>query len=292
MTSEVPSIVSRAAALLEKHPVSWRRAQGGYTPAERYVVQFSDDSSCFVKAATNAYTTKALRDEYTKVYSRLQAPFLPRLYAWEDDEQPLLVLEDLSQAEWPPPWTPSRIEAVRRALDEVHATSIEGLPPLEELEGAQDWGEVAADPAPFLSLGLVTPAWLERSLPALQAAANAAPFHGDAFLHVDIRSDNICLCDGRVIFIDWNFACRGNPDFDLAAWLPSLQHEGGPPPETILPHAPELAAWVSGYFAANAGLTGNPGLVNVRKIQLAQLKTALPWSQRALGLPPLDGALL
>jgi hypothetical protein len=60
-------------------------------------------------------------------------------------------------------------------LDEVHATSIEGLPPLEELEGAQDWGEVAADPAPFLSLGLVTPAWLERSLAARRRPPTQRP---------------------------------------------------------------------------------------------------------------------
>ena len=42
---------------------------------------------------------------------------------------------------------------------------------------------------------------------------------------------------------------------DLAAWAPSLQAEGGPAPEAIIPSGGvELAALVSGYFAANAGL--------------------------------------
>ena len=41
-----------------------------------------------------------LRDEYRLVYSRLDAPFLPRLMGWEDGELPLLVLEDLSGAVW------------------------------------------------------------------------------------------------------------------------------------------------------------------------------------------------
>ena len=46
---------------------------------------------------------------------------------------------------------------------------------------------------------------------------------------------------------------------------------------------------MSGYFAARAGLPVIPNAPRVRAVQLAQLRTALPWAQRALGLPPLDG---
>ena len=60
--------------------------------------------------------------------------------------------------------------------------------------------------------------------------------------------------------------------------------------ETILPNAPEFAAILSGYFAECAGKPPIPQAPHVRAVQLQQLKTALPWAVRALGLPPLDGS--
>ena len=79
-----------------------------------------------------------------------------------------------------------------------------------------------------------------------------------------------------------------NPVFDIVVWLPSLEIEGGPKPETILSNAGQHAAILSGYFASQAGL---PGVPNVRKIQFKQLQSALPWTVRELDLPPLDGQL-
>ena len=147
---------------------------------------------------------------------------------------------------------------------------------------------MAADPDPFLALGLCSRAWLTAALPVLIAAAAAAPLDGDALVHLDIRSDNLCFRDGRVIVIDWNHAQIANPDLDIAFWLPSLQAEGGPPPESILADAPGLAAWVAGFFCARAGGPPIPEAPHVRSLQLAQSRTALPWAARALGLglPP------
>ncbi|HEV2472315.1 MAG TPA: hypothetical protein VGS41_06605 [Chthonomonadales bacterium] len=62
--------------------------------------------------------------------------------------------------------------------------------------------------------------------------------------------------------------------------------EGGPAPENLLPDAPEIAAWVSGDFAARAGLPGIPDAPRVRGVQLLQLREALPWAARACGLSP------
>jgi hypothetical protein len=76
-----------------------------------------------------------------------------------------------------------------------------------------------------------------------------------------------------------------NPQLDLGFWLPSLAYEGGPAPERILPDAPEVAAWVAGFFAARAGLPGISDAPRVRLVQRQQLATALPWAARALGLP-------
>ncbi|HEV3467923.1 MAG TPA: hypothetical protein VG148_01270, partial [Pyrinomonadaceae bacterium] len=115
----------------------------------------------------------------------------------------------------------------------------------------------------------------------------SCPTAGDSLTHWDLRSDNICISAGRAVFVDWSAACLSNPRLDLGFWLPSLAYESGVAPEKILPDAPEVAAWVSGYFAARAGLPEISDAPRVRTVQRRQLETALPWAARALDLPPL-----
>jgi hypothetical protein len=266
----------------------------GYTPALRLRVHLRDGSTVFIKCATTDLTAGWLRREYT-VYAALDAPFMPRMLAWDpgdqaDDSCPFLVLEDLSGAHWPPPWSARRIEQVVQVLASLAQYSVPGLEPIEaESLVSRGWPEVARDPQPFLALRFATRAWLDQALPALLAASRPEALQGDSLLHTDVRSDNICFVGERVVLVDWNWTCLGNPIFDLAAWLPSLEAEGGPPPETFLPHEPEPAAVISGYFAGQAGLPIIPDAPRVREVQLQQLRSALPWAVRALGLPPLDG---
>ena len=107
-------------------------------------------------------------------------------------------------------------------------------------------------------------------------------------MHFDVRSDNLCIRDGRAVLVDWNFACVGNPLADVACWFPSLHAEGGPAPEEIVPDgAAELAALLAGYFGVARRPAGDPRSPHVRTLQLRQARTALPWAARALGLPPL-----
>ncbi|HET7855344.1 MAG TPA: hypothetical protein VFL41_02695 [Gaiellaceae bacterium] len=121
---------------------------------------------------------------------------MPALVALDDADPPLLVLEDLSAARWPPPWDERAIDAVRATLADVWAT-----PPPNWLPRVTDeaewllggWAEVERDPQPFLSVGVCSPSWLETALPVLKQAAEQAPIGGDALLHVDVRSDNICI---------------------------------------------------------------------------------------------------
>jgi hypothetical protein len=224
-----------------------------------------------------------VRDEVV-VYERVQGPFMPRFLGWEDGEEPLLVLEDVSPgASFPPPWDRSGVEAVLATLREVAEQRAE-LPLLEDSTLA-GWPEIARDPEPFLSLGLVAEDWLERALPRLLEAAEAAPLGGDSVVHGDVRSDNLCLRDGRAVLLDWNHACLGNPAFDVAMWLPSLALEGGPEPLGLSREADELAVVLAGFFAAHAGLPPPEGAPRVRGFQLAQLEVALPWACAVLGLP-------
>jgi aminoglycoside phosphotransferase (APT) family kinase protein len=204
----------------------------------------------------------------------------------------VLALEDLSPATWPPPWDLARIDAVLATLASVHAAPPpEDVPPaLESQFGLDGWPDVAADPQPFLSLGLCSPEWLSDHLPALADASGVAEIGGSSFLHFDVRSDNLCLRAGRAVLVDWNNACVGNALMDTASWLPSLEAEGGPRPEVILPDETpglrSITSLLAGYFCARAGLPPIPQAPHARPLQLMQAKTSLPWTARLLDLPP------
>jgi hypothetical protein len=280
----------RVTALLRKTPVAWQRAHGGYTPAQRWIVSFADGTSCFVKAGANAWTADALRAEYN-VYSQVHASFLPHVLGWLDDiSSPILILEDLSTGHWPPPWRPGDIDAVLELLERVRNLEVSGLPDIRLHLACQNmWPRIEADPEDFLSVGVASRRWLEECLPNLKAAADEAPFAGDEVVHFDVRSDNLCFEGGRCLLVDWNHASRGNSALDVVTWLPSLEAEGGPPPEALYPDGGAFAAWMSGYWAWGVGKPAPPGGPHLRQVQLSQLRSALPWAVRALALPPLDG---
>jgi thiamine kinase-like enzyme len=108
-------------------------------------------------------------------------------------------------------------------------------------------------------------------------------------LHCDVRSDNLCFRRGAALLVDWNLASTGNSQFDVAFWLPSLTAENGPLPEVVMPDCPpELSAYVAGFFASRAGQAEIPHAPLVREVQRRQLRTALPWAARSLGLQPLS----
>ena len=286
-----PADVERITRALGWRPTTYRPAaldRGTSSTAARWVVGGGPPSrpTAFVKIGATPRTATWTRIEAAN-YAVLSGAFLPTVLGFDDDgERPALALEDLSDAVWPPPWTDRLVAGVVEAFAAIHAT-----PPPDRLEratfsGEPNWPIVAADPRPFLGVGLCSDDWLRGALPTLLAAAAAAPLEGEALVHLDVRSDNLCVRDGRTIVIDWNHATIANADLDLAFWLPSLAAEGGPRPEAILPDAPALAAWVAGYFCATAGLPFLPDAPHVRALQRMQAATALPWAARELGLPP------
>jgi hypothetical protein len=280
-------IEERVARLLGSPVRTLERIEGrGYSVSYRAVVELEDGRTAFVKAGAEPVTSDFVREEI-RFYGAVEAPFMPAFLGADEDEPPLLVLEDLSAGRWPPPWTEEAVDAVRAALAAVAAT-----PPPESLDPIEDerewlcggWAEIERDPMPFLSLGLCSAEWLEDALPTLRAAAESAPIEGEALIHIDVRSDNICLLERGAVLVDWNNACVGNPDLDVACWLPSLQLEGGPPPEQILPGASGFAAALAGFFGSRAGVPPPETAPYVRPLQLAQLEVALPWAVRELGL--------
>lgn len=279
-----PETIARAERVLGGEAVSWTPVEsGGWSRNEHWTFVLADGTRAFAKVASIDPSPAWLRDE-RHVYSCVAGPFMPRFLGWEDGDQPLLVLEDAAGAYWPPPWRDGDVDAVLAALAEVAATPLTGDLPALTADGRPGWRDVERDPEPLLGLDLVSPSWLERALPELVAAGDRAPLAGGSLLHCDVRSDNLCLRDGRAILVDWNHARIGNPAFDVAFWGPSLELEGGPPPDRF--GVDELAPVVAGFFAALAGLAPPEGAPEVRGFQRAQLEVALPWACRSLGLPP------
>ena len=278
----------RVAAALGTSALATRPVSGGWSTAERLVVELADGRSVFAKCGHEPVVADFLRDEH-RFYASFSAPFMPRFFAFLAEPPPVLVLEDLSDAYWPPPWTDDGIAAVLDTLGCLHATP--GPPSVPSIEEHRErlvdgWRQTADDPEPLLSLGVCSREWLSNALPTLREAAETAPIGGDELIHLDVRSDNVCIRDGRANLVDWNQACLANGELDVAAWLPSLHLEGGPPPDEVLPGcAPGLAALLAGFFGSRAGLRPPPTAPHVRPLQLRQLRVALPWAARALALP-------
>jgi hypothetical protein len=261
----------------------------GYTHNDRVVATLSDGRSVFAKRAVDETTAGWLRQEHRMYEALRREAFVPEVVGWVDGDLPVLVLEDLSGAIWPPPWDRGQIDAVLSVLAALaHCRAPEGLPRLATGEQPDEgWHHVLGEPSEFLSLALCDADWLDDAGPVLCTAAAAAPLAGGGLLHCDVRSDNLCFRSGSALLVDWNFASIGNPQVDVAFWLPSLAAENGPSPDTVMPDCPpELAAYVCGFFASRAGQAELPHAPLVRQVQRQQLRTALPWAARALGLRP------
>lgn len=285
MNRPAPDIVERVARLLGWTPETWRPVHGGYTPTARYAVAAGRNAG-FVKIATTEMTAWQINREIA-AYAGISGDFVPRVLGADPDPAcPILAIEDLSGATWPPPWTDAVLDKVLDAIAAMHATT-SALRHGALLDGREaGWPAIAASPTTFLSLGLVSADWLDRALPTLIAAETACPQTGDALTHLDLRSDNLCMTPEGVKIVDWAEACRSSGEVDLGFFLPSLAYEGGPEPEAILPGKPEVAALVSGFFAARAGQPDVPMGPFVRRVQREQLSTALPWAIRTLELAP------
>ena len=282
MQGEIEAIVGARVVGLEH--VEGR----GYTHAGRHRAFLDDGRTVFVKSAVDDMSAGWLRTEIS-VYTSLSGSFLPVFHgSAEHDGLPLIVLEDLGGAHWPPPWRDGDVDAVRRALHELTATQ----PPRELAQApredlAFEWREVERNPEPFLSTGVASRAWLAENVAPMRDAAESASFDGNDLLHLDVRSDNIAIRGGRAVLVDWNWICVGNSLLDVVAWAPSLHLEGGPAPDEFVSGAGvgELAAALAGFWAARAGLPPPPTAApRLRDSQRRALGVVLPWACRLLGI--------
>lgn len=280
--------------LMGRSVVHARAAASGHTSAWSGRVTLDDGRRFFVKAARGDAATPLRREAL--VLEHLgglgTAPFAARLLEWRDADPATLVTEDLSAARWPPPY-PDDTGPLFEALGQLAALDPPaGLTPLEEWDPdpTPRWTMVAGDSTPFLRLGVCSSAWLERNISALITAESRIDLRGDRLVHNDIYSGNVCFVAERAVLIDWGAAARGNPELDVAFAVLSVMAEGGRLPEReLLRDEGAWAARLAGHNAAEAAAPlpqwADPSST-LRQDQLADLRVALPWAARALGLEP------
>jgi len=291
------------------------RVYGGYAPSATFRVRLADGRRAFFKgvsAANNEFMRRGLEIE-ERLYRDLGGDIVrwaPRYHgAVRADGWHALLLEDLGPADVPP-WTVSNVRRAAHDYAAFHsATSGNRLP--KWLPRRQYWTSftdrwrllgAAPDDIDQLS-GLAgtrrseARAWLGEHIPVLQGAAEraAAIVGPSSLLHLDSRSDNLRTRGGLRLF-DWNWVCVGPREFDVVELAQSIAAEAGPQPETFVRAYREraelrdealdgLVAAIAGIFARGAWRPPPADLPRVRTIQRRQLRAALSWAARRLGLP-------
>jgi hypothetical protein len=232
----------------------------------------------------------------------------------------LLLFEDIDGARPAQPWRPAELARVLAAVTDLaaaltpaplaaptvadaHAASFTGWRQLaaeHQAAGHQagwsqaGWSQAPQNEAPQNQAALDP--WARAHLAALAELESgwSGAAQGASLVHADLRSDNILLTADRVVFVDWPWACRAAPWFDLVAMLPSIALEGGPPPGEILAAHPvtrdadpqavtAVVAALAGYFICQSRRPGPPGIPTVRAFQAAQGKVALDWLRARTG---------
>src|SRR5206468_6061456 len=112
MGSERPrhETLQAAERLMSAHVVEWQPVVGGYSANRRWLVMLDTGRTLFAKEAVNDDTRRWL-DRERMMYEAVTADFMPE-YLGSDvsGEDPAVLIEDLSAAEWPPPWSDQRTD--------------------------------------------------------------------------------------------------------------------------------------------------------------------------------------
>jgi hypothetical protein len=291
-----PSLVSLIEDTLGKSTVDFTQPDCGLSAAHRFSVKLEDGTRVFVKAATDEDTSEWLRTEHL-VLSTMSHELAPRVIAWIEHAGawPVLISEDLSHAYWPAShagvtWRPGDFHLLFEAIDRLSSLPANPLLPALENRGSTIWSAIAAKPEFFLTLKLCSERWLGDAIDVLIEAERHADVTGDAFIHGDIRSDNICILDGQVKFVDWSHAARGARTYNLAQVLSTLHLEGGPAPYDVMPNGGGFAATSCAKLVRRlANDDGMPGWL--KDVFRRLIAIELEWAARCLGLPMPDAAL-
>jgi hypothetical protein len=274
---------------------------GGFSPGAAARLRTATGRRAFVKAVSNEVNpeTPGMHRREIAVTGALPAVTpVPRLLSSYDDGTWVgLLLEDVGGRHPLLPWRRDELERVVATIDEL-ADDLTPCPLADAHDVGEDWRPEfrnwrdASSARPPDGLAAWCVRHLER-LAELEAGWETAA-SGDTLLHLDLRADNMLINDDRVWVVDWPWAARGHPLFDLAAFCPSVAMQGGPEPAQVLAMSavgtaaePDrllpLVTAIAGYFVVGALRPPPPGLPTVRAFQAAQGEVALRWLRELTG---------
>lgn len=292
------------------------RIWGSYGPGPSYRLKLKNGDRAFVKSLwpeSNEFQVKALAIELTNYrdLASLMKPWAPEfLGEVKYDDWHAMLLEDVGP-KTAPPWRGSDAKTVAQELAKFHDTnvgakfpdSLKTLGVLGILRTSM-WSDSVSD-SDFEGLASLSRSrpealkWLEANAGALVKATDQLKRSSTrpTLLHVDTRSDNLRVVNGKLRLFDWPFACSGPKEFDAVAFAQTVEAEEGPtvkqvldwykeisPPDPVIVTA--VAAAISGLFAYLAWQPSIPGLPRIRPWQRAQLKVTLKLASELLSLEP------
>jgi len=277
---------------------------GGFSPGAAARLWCADGTTAFAKAVSlgqNAGTPLLHRAE-ARIAAQLPATApVPQFRFAHDDGDWVVLVFDASPGRVPAlPWT---FETAGRVATAVGGLSRELTPcpvpdvlPVSTLlaEDLTTWTRLATDPPPDLD------PWERRNLGRLSDVGQrllgpGSALAGDTLLHLDLRADNILLePGGRVVFVDWPWACRGAAWIDLLLFALDPLVYGGVDPERVVSAGGGLTGVdleaVSGLLLSLAGMWAlscrapvPPGMPTLRAHQRRFHDAALAWGRRRVG---------
>lgn len=285
--------------------VSAHSMAGGFSPGAACRLRLADGGTAFLKAVSGSANPDSPR--LHRLEARIAAALpgsvpAPRFRGVLDTgEWVALLFDDAGGRPPEQPWRPAELREVVAALRRLHQSvtpAPSGVAPAagERLRDMTDGWRALAGGALVTERDGDAGSWWRRNLGRLADLESGweRACAGDTLLHCDLRADNVLITADGVVFVDWPSACVGAGWFDVAAFAPSVQMNGGPLPESLLDwydaDVPReaLAAGVAalaGYFTHRARLPAPPGLPTLRDFQEAQAVPARAWLRRLTGWP-------
>ena len=289
MTAPDLELVAQA---IGNEPRAWRpHDSGGYTRSRAWRVE-TVDGPVFVKQAEEPGPLHMLRREAV-VYRSVRGAFVPGFVGFADaGDRALLAVEFLEDAAWPPPYP----EDVGPLFDALELVADATPPPDLPAHGPwrSRWERVAADPEPFLGLGLCSPPRLaprcsmpsSRSPPPRSRRSSKATRSSTTTSTAGTSASRAAVpCSSTG---ERRFAARGGSDVAFA--LLSVRVEGAAIPRVDFPSEADFAAAIAGHFAMEAPAPlpdwAEPGST-LREDMAGDLAHALRWVVELLELPPI-----
>lgn len=257
---------------------------GGLTHSSVLRAHLVGGGSMVVKVATDARTADDIGFEH-RILTTYELDCMPRVVGFSEAPPPMLVLEDLRDAHWPPPWPD--VAALFATIDDLEAVQagVE-VPPLRN-DRLPTWETVMANRDTVAKLGDVSQDWLERVAPVLGRSARRASVEGDNLVHADIWRANVCFTDRGVVLIDWAGAARGNSDFDRAITVLDIYVTTDLLPRHPWPSRPAMASVIAALKCnAVTGVIPEWLTEEWHATQVTGLPYALRWAAEEHGLPP------